>query len=202
MIRSGFLIRLRRDLFGDPRCSDCFSQRLCCLASASRSGSPGAHASPRFGAGGPGTVDGALSGSDGWLPRHDRARPLDLACPWSLLARLRQRDCGRTSSRCFTIESEISPRHCEEPLRRSNPCLSEGIDGLLRCARNDGERAASPKCGASPRISQEDLPEDARAASSGVRASDRPICLSIALARAALWSSSQRPNASGDSARA
>jgi hypothetical protein len=31
---------------------------------------------------------------------------------------------------------------------------------------------------------------------------DRPTCLSISLARVALWSSSQRPNAGGDSAGA
>src|SRR5258708_5243597 len=55
--------------------------------------------------------------------------------------------------RCLTIESEVSPRHCEERsddrVRRSstseggsNPCFSERIDGLLRFARNDAERAA------------------------------------------------------------
>src|SRR5207302_1331962 len=29
-------------------------------------------------------------------------------------------------------------RHCEEPLRRSNPCFRKWRDGLLRFARNDG----------------------------------------------------------------
>jgi hypothetical protein len=43
--------------------------------------------------------------------------------------------------RCLTIESEVSPRHCEERQRRSNPCCSGWIDGLLRFARNDVERA-------------------------------------------------------------
>src|SRR5438034_869959 len=39
--------------------------------------------------------------------------------------------------------AETSPRHCEEPLRRSNPVLS---CGFLDCfARNDGERMAKPR---------------------------------------------------------
>ena len=35
-------------------------------------------------------------------------------------------------------EAPRSPRHCEEPLRRSNPDCLRGDSGLLRCARNDG----------------------------------------------------------------
>src|ERR1044072_6130637 len=34
-------------------------------------------------------------------------------------------------------------RHCEERMRRSNPCLGKRQDGLLRCARNDGSSSIS-----------------------------------------------------------
>src|SRR6202035_4873228 len=40
-------------------------------------------------------------------------------------------------------ESGHSSRHCEELLRRSNPCRREKKDGLLRCARKDVARASS-----------------------------------------------------------
>jgi hypothetical protein len=35
--------------------------------------------------------------------------------------RIAPREGGCTSCRCLTTESEISPRHCEKHLRRSNP---------------------------------------------------------------------------------
>src|SRR3954468_5159359 len=38
-------------------------------------------------------------------------------------------------------EVELSPRRCEEPLRRSNPFSLVRGGGLLRCARNDRETA-------------------------------------------------------------
>jgi len=50
-----------------------------------------------------------------WAGYSGRCRPV-FACP-----------------RCQT-------RHCEERQRRSNPCFRKRQHGLLRCARNDGER--------------------------------------------------------------
>src|SRR5882672_11598736 len=38
----------------------------------------------------------------------------------------------------IVVGSLISHRHCEERKRRSNPCQSLPLDGLLRFARNDG----------------------------------------------------------------
>ena len=49
--------------------------------------------------------------------------------------------------------AKTSPRHCEEPLRRSNPALPSRPSGLLRSARNDGESTAE----ASPRHCEEPL---------------------------------------------
>jgi len=44
-------------------------------------------------------------------------------------------------TRNIAHEIELFPRHCEELLRRSNPFYHVRKDGLLRCARNDGETA-------------------------------------------------------------
>src|SRR3954452_13315995 len=54
------------------------------------------------------------------------------------LGRIAPRDRGRT----FKWEQ----RHCEEPLRRSNPFFLYARDGLLRCARNDGGDGAFARC--------------------------------------------------------
>src|SRR3954453_19722474 len=42
-----------------------------------------------------------------------------------------------TLPRNVTHEVELFPRHCEEPLRRSNPFSAVCRHGLLRSARND-----------------------------------------------------------------
>src|SRR3954462_43560 len=48
-------------------------------------------------------------------------------------------DKSRALRACGPRSRNLLRRHCEEPLRRSNPvCLSEGT-GLFRCARNDGQ---------------------------------------------------------------
>jgi hypothetical protein len=58
-------------------------------------------------------------------------RPLDVRAK-KFLAKL-----GRFKPRDREV---MFSRHCEERQRRSNPCRSMWEDGLLRFARNDGDR--------------------------------------------------------------
>src|SRR5277367_6820516 len=87
------------------------------------------------------TIRAFVASGDEWVQSGNRtsvAKPLRISGAQQLLNRLRQRR---------------PIRHCEEPLRRSNPgataCAAPAArtvvpaPGLLRCARNDGQGIGS-----------------------------------------------------------
>src|SRR5664279_3474265 len=73
----------------------------------------------------------------------ERARSPHLMCvPCGLdpSRRMTFRDAFQSLTGNGAHGMELLPRHCEEPLRRSNPFSLVRRSGLLRCARNDGQK--------------------------------------------------------------